>query len=142
MPPGHKHENPALHRHTPYLGWIGRKVGNPPGRPRVATRIPIQDNLTFSLVGHAPPPLGAGVSVDQSFVDYVPRLGDLHDGAPGSLRREFVTRTITIPTGTIRTREFIKWDWHGNTPSKIAYMDTNVQGFAANEVVVDVGDDR
>jgi hypothetical protein len=53
----------------------------------------------------------------------------------------FVSKKIVIPTGSIRAREFVSWDWHGNTPTRVAFMDTQFQGYAANEVIVDIGDD-
>jgi hypothetical protein len=91
--------------------------------------------------------------VAESFLDYVPHLDSLHwqkRSAPEivteldrqfALPNGFVTRKIVIPSGTIRTREFISWDWHGNTPAKVAFMDTQFQGYASNEVVVEIGDD-
>jgi hypothetical protein len=94
--------------------------------------------MRIELPGHNAP---AGVTVHQSFLDYVPRLGDLNRETPGPRREQFITRRIIIPSGTIRTREFIAWDWHGNTPIPVAYMNTNFVGFGANEVIVDIGDD-
>jgi hypothetical protein len=133
------HAGMPLHEHTPYLGLLGREVGDPPGRPRVQTKGRMAKEITIGLKGHD---LEAGVRVDGSFLDYVPLLEALNeDGRDQGLQDRFITRRITIPSGRIRTRDFISWDWHGNTPARIAYLDTNVQGFAANEVIVDVGDD-
>ena len=53
----------------------------------------------------------------------------------------FITKKIVIPNGRIRAREFISWEWHGKTPARVAFMDTSFQGYCANEVVVDIGDD-
>jgi len=102
-------------------------------------------------MGHGAPQ--SGVTVAESFLDYVPRLGALHWRPPtfsatvAELTKQlasgggFVTKKIVIPTGTIRAREFVSWDSHGNTPMKVAFMDTQFQGYAANEVIVDIGDD-
>ena len=62
-------------------------------------------------------------------------------GLRGNPKGTLYRRKIVIPTGTIRAREFISWDWRGNTPAKVAYMDTPFQGYGANEVIVDIGDD-
>jgi hypothetical protein len=73
-------------------------------------------------------------------------LGDLHpkDTRPvteilAALRRTS-SALASIFNGTIRSREFIAWTG-GNTPTRVAYMDTNIQGFATNEVIIDIGDD-
>jgi hypothetical protein len=128
-----------LHEHTPHLGMLGREVGALPGRARVRAKGRLPKEVTIELKGHGVP---AGVRVDSSFLDYVPRLDDLNqDARVTQLDERYVTRKIIIPSGRIRTRDFIAWDWHGSIPTKVAYMDTNVQGFAATEVIVDVGDD-
>lgn len=132
------HKGMAIHTHTPYLGFLGRDVGDPPGRARVLTKGHVAKEMTIDLKGHGPP---TGVTVDGSFLDYVPRLGALNGNKPMGLRNEFITRTIVIPSGRVRTGNFISWDYNGRTPAKIAYMDTNYQGYGANEVIVDIGDD-
>jgi hypothetical protein len=81
------------------------------------------------------------VKVAQSFLDYVPCLSALHWDKPTAPTGLFLAKRITIPSGRIRSREFISWDWHGNTPTKVAFMDTPFRGYAANEVIVDIGDD-
>lgn len=125
-----------LHEHTPSLGMIGRDLPLGAGRAQVKRDVP--DELTLSLMGHRVP---SGVRVAQSFLDYVPCLSALHWGRPTAPTGLFLTKRITIPSGTIRAREFISWDWHGNTPTKVAFMDTSFRGYAANEVIVDIGDD-
>jgi len=132
------HAGMPLHTHTPYLGLIGRDrgVANGPGRIETKRRIPAE--LRIELLGHGIDP---GVQIAESFLNYVPRLGDLHWSQPAGYQDGFITTRITIPHGTIRARDFITWDAHGNTPTRVAYMDTNLQGFGANEVVVDIGDD-
>jgi hypothetical protein len=136
-----KHQDMPLHHHKPYLGLIGRNVGSHTGVGRTEKKRRIPPEMRIELHGHNLPPR-EGVKMDQSFIDYVPRLGDLRPEGPtqnrnGSLYR----RKIVIPTGTIRAREFISWDWRGNTPAKVGYMDTPFQGYGANEVIVDIGDD-
>lgn len=133
-----KHDGMPLHRHKPFLGLIGRNRGTPDGAGRTEKNRRIPPTMTITLEGHG---VDRGVTVDGSFLDYVPRLGDLHPGPTTSPREELITRKIVIPSGRIRTREFISWDWHGNTPAKVAYMGTSFQGFGANEVIVDIGDD-
>jgi hypothetical protein len=125
-----------LHEHKAHLGILGRDV--PGGTGRAQPKRDVPDELTLSLMGHV---LDPGVTVAQSFLDYVPRLGDLHWAKPTTPTKSFITKKIVIPSGRIRAREFISWDWHGNTPAKVAFMDTSFQGYAANEVVVDIGDD-
>jgi hypothetical protein len=84
----------------------------------------------------------AGVIVDQSFLDYVPDLAALHwDKSSGRLDRRFITRSIEIPSGRVRSGDFIAWYWRGNTPATVGYMDTFFGGFSANEVIVELGDD-
>jgi len=138
-----------LHEHRPKLATLGRD--SHAGNGRAAPRRPIPDELRLTLMGHDAPQ--RGVTVAESFLDYVPRLSALHWRPPtlpeivNRLATQlgspdgFVTKKIVIPTGTIRAREFISWDFHGNTPTRVAFMDTQYQGFAANEVIVDIGDD-
>jgi hypothetical protein len=133
-----KHKGMPLHNHTPRLGFIGRDRGAPLGNGRAETKQPVAPVTTIELIGHGTP---TGVTLSESFVDYVPCLSELHWNPSTGIREEFVTRRIVIPSGTIRAGDFIGWDWNGNTPARIAYMDTRVQGFGTNEVVVDVGDD-
>ena len=140
------HIGMPLHSHRPYMGFIGRDRGSKPGTSRVETKRWIPAWTTIELKDHD---LAPGVTVDQSFLDYVPRLGALHFSGPRPLpdvvaaleQSKLISSRVVIPSGTIRAREFIAWDWYGNTPARVAYMDTNFQGFAANEVVVDIGDD-
>ena len=86
-------------------------------------------------------PANEGVKVDREFSRLraaarrsSPRADRKSEGDPSPQKNR-------DPTGTIRAREFISWDWRGNTPAKVAYMDTPFQGYGANEVVVDIGDD-
>ena len=133
-----KHEHMPTHRHVPRLGFIGRDLGAIAGPGRVENQLDIPKRLELAL---SDPDAPIGVTVDQSFLDYVPRCGDIHWAQPTEIREEMITSRIVIPSGTIRSRELIKWDWHGTTPTKVAYLDSTVQGFQASEVVVDIGDD-
>jgi hypothetical protein len=133
-----KHDPMPLHRHKPYWGLIGRNRGQPTGDGRTEKNLAIPREMRIELQGHG---VGRGVTADGSFLDYVPRLGELHEGPTASPREDLVRRKIIIPSGRIRTREFISWDWRGNTPARVAYMGTSFQGFGANEVIVDIGDD-
>ena len=135
-----KHQTMPLHHHKPYLGLIGRNVGSRTGAGRTEKKRRIPPEMRIELRGHDVAPT-EGVKLDQSFIDYVPRLGDLRPGPTGNPNGSLYRRKIVIPNGTIRAREFIAWDWHGRTPAKVAYMDTPYQGYGANEVIVDIGDD-
>ena len=139
-----------LHEHTPRLKSLGRDTHLGKGRHKLYRSVP--DELKLTLVGHGAPQ--GGVRVAGSFLDFVPRLSALH-WSPRTMpqiveelekqfasKNGFVTKKVVIPTGTIRAREFISWDAHGNTPTRVAFMDTAVQGYGANEVVVDIGDDE
>lgn len=138
-----------LHEHRPRFGTLARESHTGNGRAQPNRAFPKELRLT--LMGHGGP--ASGVRVADSFLDYVPHLDSLHWQKRGAgdivakleeqfaLPQGFVTRKIVIPSGTIRTREFISWDWHGNTPAKVAFMDTQYQGYASNEVVVEIGDD-
>jgi hypothetical protein len=138
-----------LHEHKPRFGTLARESHAGSGRAQPKRDFPKEMRLT--LMGHGGP--ASGVRVAESFLDYVPHLDSLHrqkrsaGEVVSELERQFalpqgfVTRKIVIPSGTIRTREFIAWDWHGNTPTKVAFMDTEFQGYASNEVVVEIGDD-
>jgi hypothetical protein len=138
------HHAAPLHTHRPYLGFIGLDART--NESRVETKHWIPFDTTIRLDD---PSLTPGVVIDQSYLDYVPRLGALHPSDTRSFtsilqnlqQSGLISSRITIPSGTIRARNFITWDWHGNTPTRVAYMDTNIQGFASNEVVVDIGDD-
>ena len=138
------HLGMPLHTHKPRMSFIGRDLGSDVGR--VETNLWVPADTKIELVGHQLP---VGVTVDGSFLDYVPRLGALKYGDARSREQvleslkgsRYVTCRVVIPSGTIRAREFITWDWYGNTPGRVAYMDTNFHGFGANEVVVDIGDD-
>jgi hypothetical protein len=134
-----RHAHMPLHRHTPTLGFIGRDVGQPVGNGRVQQKTPLRADCTIALQGHR---IDSGVTVDGSFLDYVPDLSALYGQKwGGDENRNFITRKISIPSGRIRAGEFIMWDWHGKTPAKVGFMDTTFQGYAANEVIVDIGDD-
>jgi hypothetical protein len=134
-----KHASMPLHNHRPYWGLIGRDRGKATGRGRAQTKIQVPAVTTIQLKGYGEP---TGVTVAQSFLDYVPCLSELHWATSPGIQNEFITRRVEILGGTIRARDFIAWDWHGNTPSEVAYMDTKFRGFGANEVVVDIaGDD-
>lgn len=141
-----RHAMMPLHHHVPMMGYIGRDLGKPIGQGRVRPKTPLataphisKKELTIELRN---PGVPSGVFVDGSFLDYVPRLGALYGREwEGNLDEKFITRKIIITSGTIRTREFVTWDWHGSTPAKLGYMDSNFQGFGANEVIVDIGND-
>lgn len=124
------------HEHVASLGTLGRESHTGIGRAQLNREFP--DEMRLSLAGHG---LTDGVTVAGSFLDYVPRLGALHREKPKGMKESFVTKKIVIPNGKIRAREFISWESHGNMPAPVAFMDTPFQGYAANEVVVDVGDD-
>lgn len=138
-----------LHEHRPRFGTLARESHAGDGRAQPKRDFPKEMRLT--LMGHGGP--ASGVRVAESFLDYVPHLDSLHRQKRSAsevvaaleqqfaLPQGFVTKKIVIPSGTIRTREFISWDWHGNTPAKVAFMDTQYQGYASNEVVVEIGDD-
>jgi hypothetical protein len=132
----HRHMPP--HTHTPYLGLIGRDRGSPLGSWHIETKRRIRSNLTISLQGHGGED---GVITDGTFLDYVPLAENLHSSKRKTREPAFDVVSITIPRGRIRTRDFITWDWYGNTPARIGYMGSTHEGFGANEVVVDVGDD-
>ena len=139
-----KHIGMPLHTHKPFLGFIGRDRGKKEGR--VETKRWIPKEMKIDLTGHNVPD---GVVVQGSFLDYVPRIGALKYAMQRS-REEIVkclaesdhvmTRVI-IPRGKVSAKDFITWDWYGNTPARVSYMDTNFHGFGTNEVVVDIGDD-
>ncbi|HTE45563.1 MAG TPA: hypothetical protein VK636_09995 [Gemmatimonadaceae bacterium] len=124
------------HQHIPGLGTIGRESYAGVGRTALKREFPSE--MKLSLAGHQ---LTNGVTVAGSFLDYVPRLGALSRSKSKGIQTAFVTKKIVIPSGRIRAREFISWDWHGNTPARVAFMDTSFQGYGANEVIVDIGDD-
>jgi len=154
------HGDHPLHTHKPVLSFIGRdrngQQPQPNARPdkdddltHVATKLRLtRPTTTIRLEGH--PQVPDGVIVDESFLDYVPVLSDLYGGVPPRNAEQtvhelensnFVTSRIEIPSGTIRTGEFVSWHWRGNTPSRVGFMDTPFQGYITNEVIVDVGDD-
>ena len=134
-----KHADMQLHSHKPYWGLIGRDHGKPTGRGRAETKKSVPPVTTIQLMGYGAP---TGVTALESFLDYVPCLSELHWDKSAGTVEDFITSRVVIPHGTIRARDFITWDWHGNTPSEVAYMDTNFRGFGTNEVVVDIaGDD-
>ena len=124
------------HEHLPGMATLGRESFAGIGKAQVNREFP--DEMRLSMAGHD---LTGGVTVAGSFLDYVPRLGALSHEKPKGIQESFVTKKIVIPSGRIRARQFISWDWHGKTPARVAFMDTAFQGYAANEVVVDIGDD-
>ncbi|HEY7396597.1 MAG TPA: hypothetical protein VH559_17195 [Gemmatimonadaceae bacterium] len=139
-----KHMSMPLHTHKPLMGFIGRDRGKKEGR--VETKRWVPKEMRIDLAGHDVP---NGVRIDGSFLNYVPRIGALKY-SPRRSREEilasleklgFVTTRIVIPRGTVAAKDFITWDWCGNTPARISYMDTNFHGFGTTEVVVDIGDD-
>lgn len=134
-----KHNGNPQHEHRPFLGIIGRDRDDVNGPGRAEAKRPL-NSMRVELKGHG---LKGGVVVDESFLRYVPGLADLTQSAIDKTidTSEFITRRIVIPTGRVRARNFISWDWCGNTPARVAYMDTDRQGFGANEVIVDIGDD-
>jgi hypothetical protein len=122
--------------HVPKLGVNGRDRDT--GAVSSGVKQQFDTNMRVEQKGLTQP---AGVIVDQSFLDYVPDLTALHWGTSSGLARKFITRSIEIPCGTVRTGDFISWPWRGNTPATVGYMDTFFGGYGANEVVVEVGDD-
>ena len=126
------------HNHKPYMGIIGRKHNDKTSDGFIEVKGPVANETTIELVGYGKP---SGVTAMESFLDYVPCMSELHWGDSTGIKDKYVTRKIIIKNGTIRARDFITWEGHGNTPTEIAFMDTNFRGFAANEVVVDIGDD-
>jgi hypothetical protein len=134
------HASMPLHHHTPLYALVARDVDSPDGPGHSGAKREIGSDMRIELVNHKNPP--SGVVVDQSFLDYVPSLGDLH-WYQGSRVQDpaYITRKIEIPSGRIRAGEFISWDWRGKTPARVAYMGTQFEGYGANEVIVDIGDD-
>jgi len=143
------HAEHPLHNHKPLWAFIGRDYGSKTGLGSPETKLKMPKDMRIELVGHTPPHGEPGVRVHGSFLDYVPLFEDLKPGrtAPQILDRlqavdnRFVTRRIVIPTGTVRAGEFVAWDWYGTTPARVGFMDTMLQGFISNEVIVDIGDD-
>lgn len=144
-----RHATHPLHSHKPLWGFIGRDYGMRTGHGTAGVNLQLAPVTTVALVGYTPPAGGPGVRVHGSFLDYVPLFDDLIPGrTPTAILNRlhdptnaFVTRRMVIPTGTVRAREFVKWDWYGSTPARVGFMDTTIQGFLSNEVVVDIGDD-
>ena len=144
--PGHAKD--PLHSHKPLWGFIGRDYGSPTGPGSAGVNLQLPRMTTVNLVGYTPPD-GTGVQIHGSFLDYVPLFADLDPSRSWNeildkLRdpnNDFVTRQIVIPTGTVRSREFVSWDWYGKTPARVGFMNTTIRGFLSNEVVVDIGDD-
>src|SRR5947209_750566 len=61
------HNGHPLHQHIPKIGWIDRNN-------IVAKRLINAKEVQIGLVGQT---VAAGVTVEQSFIDYVPRLNAL-----------------------------------------------------------------
>lgn len=144
-----KHATHPLHNHTPLWGFIGRDYGSDTGPGNAETKLKMPDQTRIELVGYDPPDKKPGVRVHGSFLGYVPRFADL-DASRTALQilaslndpyNRFVTKRVVIPAGTVRAGEFVSWDWYGTTPARVGFMDTMLQGFISNEVVVDIGDD-
>ena len=133
-----KHASMPLHKHTPRIGLNGRDANNVTRVSKNPLKHSPKASTTVQLEGHGAP---TGVTLAASFLDYVPCLSELHWAQSTGIREEFVVARIVIPSGTVRARNFIGWDWHGNTAARIGYMGTTFQGFGANEVVIDMGDD-
>jgi hypothetical protein len=153
------HPGMPLHKHTSRLRVIGRNAkgvllhpkGNQTGFAGTVANDEIPDGTELTLGGQ-----NTGVVVEGSFLDYVPRLAELYSQPAAFLKKPVPSfkdvldtlhkrttgiRKIIIPSGTIRARDFISWDWHGNAAANVAYMDTDFQGYGANEVVVEIDDD-
>jgi hypothetical protein len=139
-----KHLGMPLHTHKPFMGFIGRDVGKSEGRVERKRWVPKE--MKIDLAGHDGP---SGVRVHGSFLDYVPRIGALKY-SPFRSREEIlaslaksnhVMTRVVITRGVVAAKDFIAWDWYGNAPARVCYMDTNFHGFGTNEVVVDIGDD-
>ena len=139
------HGDKGPHVHRPKLQILGRTAPNGT-EPVPAPARDFNKTVTMKLEGHG---TADGVKVLPSFLDYVPDLRLLNTekrpgfspGAKESINPAYVAATVVIENGDIRSRDFVSWDWHGNGPVPVAYMDTSFSGFAASEVVVDVGDD-
>ena len=131
---------PPLHQHTPRISIDGRDKNN--GNSASIWKQKIQrhkpgESTTVQLAGQG---TAAGVFLDSSFIDYVPCLKELHWAQSTGIKDDFVVAKIVFTNGVCYTRNFIGWNWHGNTPARIAYMGTNWQGYGANEVVIEMGD--
>ena len=135
------------HKHRPKLQIFGRDT-SPNGSQHPVLAEDLQGKtVAMKLEGHTG--TADGVKVLPSFLDYVPDLGlligevrpHLSPEEFESIKRKYVAATVVIENGEIRSRDFVSWDWHGNGPAPVAYMGTSFRGFAASEVVVDVGDD-
>jgi hypothetical protein len=130
----------SAHVHRPYWRMLGQENG------RIDTRrLWIPRNARIELTNN--PAVEQGVVVDESFLDYVPCLCDLHgvrraidDVVRVLARSPLVTSRIEIPHGRARAGELIAWAWRGKTPSRVAYMGTDYVGYATNELIVDIGD--
>ena len=133
------HAGNPLHNHTPRWAALAREVDDPNGPGHTGLKRHIGSDTLIELRGTAQ----TGVTVDGSFLDYVPCLAELHwfDGGT-TLNPDFISRRIRIPHGHVRAGEFISWDWYGKTPAKVGYMDTLYGGYGTNEVIVDIGDDE
>src|SRR5262245_48792433 len=139
-----KHFDMPLHRHKPLMEFIARDVGKKEGR--VETKRWVPQEMKIDLAGHDGP---SGVRLHGSFLDYVPRLGALKYSALRSreeilaslAKSEHVVTRVVVKRGIVAARNFITWDWYGNAPARVGYMDTNFHGFGTNEVIVDIGDD-
>ena len=136
------HASMPLHKHTPRMAFNGRDLGDTTGPGRVSKKALMhspKESTTIQLEGHG---AQTGVIVDGSFLDYVPCLTDLHWEKPRGIKDEFVLARIVMTSGTLGAGHFSGWNWNGNTPARVAYMGTTYQGFSANEVVLEMGDDE
>ena len=127
------------HKHRPKLQIFGRNTSNGAGRVPAPARN-FNETVTMELKSVSNIP--AGVSVATSFLDYVPDLNLLSPKAErsGRIDMQYVAASVVLNQGTLRARDFVSWDWHGNAPVPIAYMGTRFRGFAASEAVVDIED--
>ena len=121
-----KHQEMPLHHHKPYLGLIGRNVGSHTGAGRTEKKRRIPPEMRIELLGHDLPK--QGVTLDQSFIDYVPRLGDLRPGPTGNPKGTLYRRKIVIPTGT--THRWVPDQTVSRSPSHAATMPRPSRGEA------------
>ena len=129
----------GAHVHRPKLQIYGLTTSNGT-QPEPAPARQFNETVTMALKRRTSPP--AGVSVATSFLDYVPDLNLLSPRAKrsGDIDMGFVEASVVLNEGTLRARDFVSWDWHGNAPVPVAYMGTSFRGFAASEAVVDIDD--
>ena len=91
-------------------------------------------------ISHSSKTSTAGVTVAGSFLDYVPRSSAASRQTQGHSERIRDEEDCHPQRADPHTRLRLL-GLHGNTPAAVAFMDTPFQGYAANEVIVDIGDD-